>query len=164
MGARDEIQVLDSYENPTYFEGQCASVYNQTPPMVNASRKPGEWQTYDIVFNVPHFDADGKVASRPTSPSCKRRPRAESHRVKGYTYYDKPNTYTKHAEKLPLVLMYHGDRCASQHLDPRREGTGGQAGEGEGLAAVAGRREFRRQGEPYLAPACRIRYRRRRRV
>src|SRR5213596_1837384 len=61
MGARYEIQVLDSYQNPTYFEGQAASVYNQRPPMVNASRKPGEWQAYDIAFTAPRFDADGKV-------------------------------------------------------------------------------------------------------
>jgi hypothetical protein len=110
MGARYEIQVLDSYENPTYFEGQCASVYNQTPPMVNASRKPGEWQTYDIVFNVPHFDAEGKVVKPAYVTVLHNGVLVQNHtEVKGYTYYDKPNTYTKHADKLPLVLMYHGD-------------------------------------------------------
>jgi hypothetical protein len=110
MGARYEIQVLDSYENPTYFEGQCASVYNQTPPMVNASRKPGEWQTYDIAFNVPHFDAGGKVVTPAYVTVLHNGVLVQNHtEVKGYTYYDKPNTYTKHAEKLPLVLMYHGD-------------------------------------------------------
>jgi Domain of Unknown Function (DUF1080) len=110
MGARYEIQVLDSYDNPTYFEGQCASVYNQTPPMVNASRKPGEWQTYDIVFNVPHFDADGKVVTPAYVTVLHNGVLVQNHtEVKGSTYYDKPNTYTKHADKLPLVLMYHGD-------------------------------------------------------
>jgi hypothetical protein len=110
MGARYEIQVLDSYENPTYFEGQCASVYNQTPPMVNASRKPGEWQTYDIVFNTPHFDAEGKVVKPAYVTALHNGVLVQNHtEVKGYTYYDKANTYTKHAEKLPLVLMYHGD-------------------------------------------------------
>jgi Domain of Unknown Function (DUF1080) len=110
MGARYEIQVLDSYENPTYFEGQCASVYNQTPPMVNASRKPGEWQTYDIVFNTPRFDADGKVVTPAFVTALHNGVLVQNHtEVKGYTYYDKPNTYTKHADKLPLVLMYHGD-------------------------------------------------------
>jgi len=54
MGARYEIQVLDSYDNKTYFEGQCASVYNQRPaPWSMRSRKPGEWQTYDIIWNAP---------------------------------------------------------------------------------------------------------------
>jgi hypothetical protein len=110
MGARYEIQVLDSYDNPTYFEGQCASVYNQTPPMVNASRKPGEWQTYDIVFNTPHFDADGKVVTPAYVTVLHNGVLVQNHtEVKGYTYYDKPNTYTKHPEKQPLVLMYHGD-------------------------------------------------------
>ena len=47
---RYEVQVLDSYDNKTYFDGQCGAIYKQTPPMVNACRKPGEWQTYDILF------------------------------------------------------------------------------------------------------------------
>src|SRR5205823_695443 len=61
MGARYEIQVLDSYNNKTYPEGQCASVYNQRPPMVNSSRKPGEWQSFDIIFTAPRFDEEGKL-------------------------------------------------------------------------------------------------------
>src|SRR5262249_3688849 len=61
MGARYEIQVLDSYDNKTYPEGQCAAVYNQRPPMVNVCRKPGEWQTFDIVFTAPRFDKDDKL-------------------------------------------------------------------------------------------------------
>ena len=62
---RYEIQVLDSYDNPTYPDGQATGIYGQTPPLVNASRKPGEWQVYDIIFNGPRF----KVASwrRPLS-------------------------------------------------------------------------------------------------
>ena len=56
------MQILDSFDNKTYFDGQAASVYKQQPPMVNACRKPGEWQTYDIIFTAPQFDAEGKVA------------------------------------------------------------------------------------------------------
>ena len=52
-----EIQVLDSYHNPTYPDGQAAAMYGQFPPLVNASRPPGEWQTYDIVFTAPRFAA-----------------------------------------------------------------------------------------------------------
>ncbi|HTM48951.1 MAG TPA: DUF1080 domain-containing protein [Bryobacteraceae bacterium] len=59
--SRYEIQVLDSYNNKTYADGQAAAVYGQWPPLVNASRKPGEWQTYDIIFEAPKFQA-GKVA------------------------------------------------------------------------------------------------------
>src|SRR5271157_6557707 len=55
-----EIQVLDSYENRTYADGQAAAVYGQYPPLVNASRPPGQWQSYDIVFHGPRFDASGK--------------------------------------------------------------------------------------------------------
>lgn len=58
---RYEIQVLDSYNNPTYADGSAAAIYGQTPPLVNASRPPGVWQTYDIVFEAPHWE-DGKIA------------------------------------------------------------------------------------------------------
>jgi hypothetical protein len=56
-----EVQVLDSYQNKTYPEGQASAVYKQTAPMANAMRKPGEWNTYDIFWTAPRFDADGKV-------------------------------------------------------------------------------------------------------
>ena len=58
---RYEVQVLDSYDNPTYADGQAAALYGQTPPLVNACRKPGEWQTYDLVFRAPRFAADGAL-------------------------------------------------------------------------------------------------------
>ena len=63
-----EIQVLDSYDNPTYFDGQAAAVYKQRPPLVNACRKPGQWQTYDVLFEAPRFDGGGKLRGRHTSP------------------------------------------------------------------------------------------------
>jgi len=110
LGGRYEIQVLDSYENKTYFEGQCASVYNQRPPMVNACRKPGEWQTFDIVFTAPRFDAEGKLAKPAYFTVLHNGVLVQNHtEVKGSTYYERPATYTKHPEKAPLVLMYHGD-------------------------------------------------------
>jgi len=56
-----EIQVLDSYQSKTYADGQASAVYGQFPPQVNASRAPGQWQTYDIIFHVPRFEKDGKV-------------------------------------------------------------------------------------------------------
>lgn len=58
---RYEVQILDSVDNPTYANGQAASIYKQHPPLVNASRAPGEWQTYDIIFEAPIFDADGTL-------------------------------------------------------------------------------------------------------
>ena len=56
-----EVQVLDSYQNKTYADGQAAAIYKQHPPLVNACRKPGEWQTYDIIFEAPRFDKQGKL-------------------------------------------------------------------------------------------------------
>jgi hypothetical protein len=56
-----EVQVLDSYNNISYADGQCAALYGQHPPDVNACRPPGEWQTYDIEFRIPKFDKAGKV-------------------------------------------------------------------------------------------------------
>lgn len=110
MGARYEIQVLDSFENPTYFEGQAGSVYNQRPPMVNASRKPGEWQTYDIVFTAPRFGRDGKVEKPAFITLFHNGVLVQNHtELIGSTFFDKKNVYEKHADKLPLVLMYHGD-------------------------------------------------------
>jgi hypothetical protein len=58
---RYEVQVLDSWENETYADGQAAAIYGQYPPLVNASRKPGEWQSYDIVFEAPRFEGDQQV-------------------------------------------------------------------------------------------------------
>src|SRR5579871_3474745 len=110
MGARYEIQVLDSYDNKTYPEGQCASVYNQRPPMVNASRKPGEWQTFDILFTAPRFDSAGKVQKPAYVTVLHNGVLVQNHtEIQGNTFYDRANAYTKHPEKGPLVLMYHGD-------------------------------------------------------
>jgi len=61
-----EIQILDSYNNPTYVNGQAASVYRQTPPLVNAMRQPGEWNTYDIVYTAPTFKDDSTYRTHPT--------------------------------------------------------------------------------------------------
>src|SRR6185295_9862100 len=58
-----EVQVLDSYQNDTYPDGQAAAIYGQYPPLVNACRPPGEWQTYDIVFRRPRFRPDGSLVS-----------------------------------------------------------------------------------------------------
>src|SRR5262249_23349025 len=61
---RYEIQILDSYDNPTYPDGQAAAIYGQTPPLVNASKGPGEWQSYDVIFEAPHWDAEGKLTKK----------------------------------------------------------------------------------------------------
>jgi hypothetical protein len=105
-----EVQILDSWDNPTYFDGQCASIYKQVPPMVNVSRKPGEWQTYDIVFEAPRFGGDGQVTRPAIVTVLHNGELAQNHiELLGGTFYDRPAAYTKHAEKLPLNLQYHGN-------------------------------------------------------
>lgn len=117
MGARYEIQVLDSYDNKTYPEGQCASVYNQRPPMVNACRKPGEWQTYDIIFTAPRFYADGKLLKSANVTVLHNGIVVQNHtEIEGNTFFDKAATYGKHADKLPIVLMYHGDAVRFRNI------------------------------------------------
>ncbi len=109
MGARYEIQILDSYDNKTYPEGQCAALYNQRPPMVNVSRKPGEWQTYDIAFTAPRFAEDGKLLKPGFVTVFHNGVLVQNHtEILGQTHYDQKPNYVKHG-KLPLVLMYHGN-------------------------------------------------------
>ncbi len=104
-----EIQVLDSYENKTYADGQAAAVYGQYPPLVNASRPPGQWQAYDIVFHGPRFDKDGKLL-RPASVTVFHNGVLAQDHVEptGPTAHGARPPYQAHAEKLPLALQDHG--------------------------------------------------------
>jgi hypothetical protein len=105
-----EVQILDSYNNKTYFDGQCAAVYKQTPPMVNASRKPGEWQSFDIIFEAPRFADDGKVTRPGYVTVFHNGVVVQNHfELQGGTFYDRPAAYEKHADRLPLHLQDHGN-------------------------------------------------------
>jgi hypothetical protein len=107
---RYEVQILDSHENPTYFDGQCGAMYKQHPPLVNVSRKPGEWQTYDIVFEAPHFDESGKVLKPAFVTVLQNGVVVQAHfQLEGGTFYDQPAHYTAHASKEPLRLQDHGN-------------------------------------------------------
>lgn len=110
MMGRYEIQILDSYDNTTYFDGQCGAIYKQQPPMVNACRKPGEWQTYDILFTAPRFDAEGKVV-RPAAVTVLQNGVAihNHYELQGGTSYTEPPKYVKHAEREPISLQFHGN-------------------------------------------------------
>jgi hypothetical protein len=105
-----EIQVLDSYQNTTYPDGQAAAVYGQYPPQVNASRPPGRWQTYDIVFHAPRFDSNGKL-SRPARVTVLHNGVLAQDNVElvGPTEHKVRAPYEKHPEKLPLALQDHGN-------------------------------------------------------
>src|SRR5216684_3198789 len=105
---KGEIQVLDSYENKTYADGQAAAVYGQYPPLVNASRPPGQWQTYDIVFHGPRFDKDGKLL-RPARETVFHNGVLVQDNVElsGPTAHGKRPPYEPQPEKLPLALQDH---------------------------------------------------------
>ncbi|MGA9772910.1 MAG: DUF1080 domain-containing protein [Blastocatellia bacterium] len=107
---RYEVQVLDSYQNKTYFHGQAGSIYKQYAPLVNASRKPGEWQTYDIIFKAPKFDEQGKVTERARITVLHNGVLIQNNvEIYGNTYHDRPALYTAHGPKASLKLQDHGD-------------------------------------------------------
>ena len=114
---RYELQVLDSYRNTTYVNGQAASVYKQYAPLVNASRAPGEWQSYDIVFLAPRFATDGRVLA-PARMTVFHNGVLVQHDValRGPTVYQGQPKYEAHAARLPLRLQDHGDPVAFRNI------------------------------------------------
>ena len=108
-GGRYEVQILDSYDNITYADGQAASVYGQYPPTVNASRPPGEWQSYDIVYHRPRFNAAGKLLS-PARLSVTHNGVLVQDDVKlvGPTANGSRPPYEAHPDRLPISLQDHG--------------------------------------------------------
>nr|MBA3715609.1 DUF1080 domain-containing protein [Pyrinomonadaceae bacterium] len=110
LQGRYEVQVLDSYNNKTYFHGQAGSVYKQHPPLVNATRQPGEWQTYDIIFRAPSFDDQGNVIKRATITVLHNGVLVQDHvEVRGTTTHVGEPKYTKHAPKQPISIQDHGN-------------------------------------------------------
>jgi hypothetical protein len=105
-----EIQVLDSYENRTYADGQAAAVYGQYPPLVNASRPPGQWQSYDIVFHAPRLDKTGKLL-RPARVTVLHNGVLVQDNVElsGPTAHGARPPYSPQPEKLPLALQDHSN-------------------------------------------------------
>ena len=103
-----EVQVLDSYESKTYADGQASAVYGQFPPLVNASRPPAQWQTYDIIFHGPRFDAAGKLL-RPAHITAFHNGVLVQDNVEltGPTGHHQRVPYSATPEKLPLALQDH---------------------------------------------------------
>ena len=105
-----EVQVLDSHENKTYFDGQNGAIYKQHPPLVNACRKPGEWQTYDIIWKAPRFDEEGQLTSPAFITVLHNGVLIQNHfELQGDTPYDRPPSYKAHPDKGPIGLQYHGN-------------------------------------------------------
>lgn len=113
---RYEIQVLDCYQNRTYSNGQTASVYKQSIPLVNACRKPGEWQTYDILFTAPRFNNDGIVIAPARVTVIHNGVVAQLNtEIKGPTEYIGLPNYKAHG-KSGIKLQDHGDLVSFRNI------------------------------------------------
>jgi hypothetical protein len=107
---RYEVQVLDSYENRTYYHGQAGAIYKQHAPLVNSTRRPGEWQSYDIIFKAPKFDEQGKVIERARITVLHNGVLIQNNvEIYGNTWHDRPALYLAHGPKGSLKLQDHGD-------------------------------------------------------
>lgn len=107
-----EVQILDCYQNETYVNGMTGSLYKQTPPLVNAMRKPGEWNVYDIIYTAPVFKEDGTYLYRPYVTVIQNGVVLQNHtEILGTTEYIGFPRTVKHAEG-PIRLQSHGDPSA----------------------------------------------------
>ena len=105
-----ELQVLDAFNNPTYVNGQGGSIYKQSPPLVNPARKPGEWQSYDVVWTAPTFNTDGSVKTPAWVTVFFNGVLVQNHfELKGQTLYIGQPFY-KAYDRAPIKLQAHGDK------------------------------------------------------
>ena len=105
-----ELQILDSYGNTTYVNGQAASIYKQSPPLVNPARKPGEWQNYDVVWTAPIFNDDGSLKTPAFVTAFFNGALVQDHfQLKGQTLYIGQPFYKKY-DRAPIKLQAHGDK------------------------------------------------------
>jgi hypothetical protein len=120
-----EIQVLDSYHNPTYPDGQAAAMYGQYPPLVNASRPPGEWQMYDIAFTAPRFTAGGAL-DKPAVVTVLHNGVLVHNATPfwGPTAHKKIDPYTPDTASGPIALQDHGNpvRFRNVWIRPLKDG------------------------------------------
>jgi hypothetical protein len=109
-----EIQVLDSYENDTYADGACGAIYGQHPPRVNASKKPGEWQTYDITYTAPRFDDKGNVTEKAYATVYQNGTLIQDHAdIIGAT--TAAGSYDR-TQQGPIVLQDHGCKVRYRNI------------------------------------------------
>jgi hypothetical protein len=112
-----EIQVLDSYENDTYHDGQAGAIYKQTPPSVNAMRPPGQWNSYDIFWTAPRFDESGKLVSPAYITAVHNGVLLLNHfELLGDTPYNRPPKYTAHDETGPISIQDHGNPVGFRNI------------------------------------------------
>jgi hypothetical protein len=112
-----EIQILDCYNNKTYADGATAGIYGQHPALVNVCRPPGEWQTYDIIFNVPHFGTNGEVLSPGYVTVFHNGVVTQNHQaIRGATNWRTPGKYTPHGPTGPIALQYHNNSVSFRNI------------------------------------------------
>lgn len=112
-----ELQILDSWQNPTYVNGQAAAIYKQHPPLVDANRRPGEWQTYDVVFIAPRFAPDGRLLAPARMTAFHNGVLVQYDAVlRGPTVFRGEPHYAPHAARLPLVLQDHRNPVAFRNI------------------------------------------------
>ncbi len=105
-----EVQVLDCYNNTTYPDGMTAAIYGQYPPLVNACRPPGEWQTYDIIFLRPRFDSQGQLISPARMTVFHNNILVHNNdELTGPTAHKARPPYKAHPDRLPISLQDHGN-------------------------------------------------------
>jgi hypothetical protein len=114
---RYEVQILDCYENQTYVNGMTASVYKPHPPLVNACRAPGEWQSYDIIFEAPRFSPDGTLLKKARVTVIHNGVVAQHATViDGPVVYRGLPSYSYHTPRQPLVLQDHNDPVSFRNI------------------------------------------------
>jgi len=116
-----EVQVLDNYDNPTYPDGQCGSIYKQWAPLVNVCKKPGEWQYYDIIFTRPIFRVEGDAVVEVIRPATitviqNGAVVVNNWQIKGDTYFHRTPCYVPHEDKESISLQDHGNRMKFRNI------------------------------------------------
>ncbi len=111
-----ELQVLDNYNNRTYSNGQAGSIYKQKMPLVNACKKPGEWQTYDVIYTAPHFNKDGMMLTSPYITVLQNGILVQNHtEIRGTTPYIGLPVVAPHG-KGPIKLQDHGNPTSYRNI------------------------------------------------
>jgi len=131
---RYEVQILDGYQNPTYADGTVGAIYGWKPPLVNAARRPGEWQGYDIVFERPRFAADGKLIRPAYVTAFLNGVLVQNHQAMlGTTVWRQVASYTPHADAAPLQLQDHNSAVSFRNIwvRPLAEAAIDSVGEGK---------------------------------